>query len=195
MSEKGSEAYEWIQRSEKRKRVVCIMTQPLTATQLVKRCGYSADACMVILRGLAKNGVVNCLNADALQNRLYWLTEYGKLLQARLNREVGKETPSHDVPEIDWSQYAFVCFEHRAAIIKALEEPLQPATIKKRARSRDPELRMSSNNTRDAIRLLLHRGIVRQVRVRKRAHPRYELTDECREFPRLLRQAMWRGAQ
>ncbi len=171
------------------------MTQPLTAMQLVKRCGYSADACMVILRGLAEHKVVECLNVSALQNRLYWLTDFGKSLQARLNRESGKEIPTHDVPGINWSQYAFVCFEHRAAIIKALEEPMQPATIKKRARSRDPELRMSSNNTRDAVKLLLHHGIVRQVRVRKRAHPRYAIDDSCRDFPRLLRQAAWRGSR
>ena len=75
------------------------------------------------------------------------------------------------------------------AIIKAMKEPLQPATIKRRARSLDPNLRMSANNVRDVIRLLLDRGIVRRVEIKKKRHPRYELTELGRVIQELLLRA------
>ncbi|CAG0986007.1 hypothetical protein PHYC_02027 [Phycisphaerales bacterium] len=63
---------------------------------------------------------------------------------------------------------------------------MQPSEIKRRARRQDSSLRMSAGNVRDVVKLLLARGIVAQVRLRKRAHPMYELTDIGRQ----LRQAL-----
>ena len=82
-----------------------------------------------------------------------------------------------------------MCFTHRAAIVRALNEPLQPATIKRRARARQPQLRMSANNVRDIIHLLAAWGVVRPVQVRRKAHLRYELTKNGRAIQQLLEQA------
>lgn len=94
-----------------------------------------------------------------------------------------------DYPTTNWDLYGWVCYRHRAAILKTLTEPMQPATIKRKARSRDPTLRMSANNTRDIIRLFRERGIVQPVYVRKKAHARYELTETGMVLQRLLAQA------
>ncbi len=91
----------------------------------------------------------------------------------------------HYFPAIDWEVYGWICFSQRAAILKALDRPLQPTDIKRRARMRDERLRMSANNVREIVPQLLRRGLVRPIYERKKAHPRYELTDlgrVCREL-------------
>ena len=52
-----------------------------------------------------------------------------------------------------------VCFSHRAAVIQALDRAMQPAAIKRKAKSQNPDLKMSANNVRDVIKLFLQRGI------------------------------------
>ncbi len=90
------------------------------------------------------------------------------------------------MPNLDWTLYGSVCFTHRSAIIKVLTEPMQPSTIKRKARSRDATLHMSANNVRNVIRLFLAQGIVHPVHVRKKAHLRYELTEIGKRFQELL---------
>jgi hypothetical protein len=90
------------------------------------------------------------------------------------------------MPQIDWTLFGWVCFSHRAAVLKALTMPLQPATIKRRARSQVPGLRMSANNVRDVIRLFLEKGIVRPVHLRKRTFPAYEPTATGQALRELL---------
>jgi DNA-binding HxlR family transcriptional regulator len=63
---------------------------------------------------------------------------------------------------------------------------MQAAAVKRRAVFQNPQLRMSANNVRDVMRYLLSTGIARRVEVRKKAHPRYELTDLGRTFQQLL---------
>ncbi len=63
---------------------------------------------------------------------------------------------------------------------------MQAAAIKRKARLRDSNLRMSANNVRDVLKYLLGAQITRRVVVRKKKHPRYELTDLGKEFQRLL---------
>lgn len=169
------------------------MAQPMTATQIARKLDVKAFTCMAILRELEHRGLVSCLNREARQNRVFWLTAAGIELQARLRSDRGQGPLTHSIPEIDWALFGFVCFGHRAAIVTALGEPMQAAEIRRKARRRSPGIRMSSNNARDALKLLQQKGIVRRVYVRKKAHPRYELVEACRDFPRLLRQAAWRG--
>jgi hypothetical protein len=95
----------------------------------------------------------------------------------------------HDYPNLDWQLYGEVCFSHRAAVLKTLTQPMQPAHIKRRARFQDPTIRMSANNVRDVIRFLRSKRIVQPVELRKKAHPRYQLTDTGRQIQRLLLQA------
>lgn len=161
----------------------------MTAIQLSRRLDLKRYSCMSALRELAQRGLMTCLNPTARQSRLYWLTEAGVRAQNRLRREAGAAGLVHDLPDVNWEQYGFVCYSHRAAIVCVLSEPLQAATIKRRARRRWSSLRMSANNVRDAVKLLRTAGIVRAVRVRRRKHPRYELVEDCRGFPRLLARA------
>ena len=87
----------------------------------------------------------------------------------------------YDFPEIDWSLYGLICFSQRSAVIKALSRPMQPSEIKRMARFHDPNLRMSANNVRDIIRLLLEKGVVRRVVERGKAHPKPGLNQKCSE--------------
>jgi len=48
---------------------------------------------------------------------------------------------------------------------------------------------MSANNARDVMRLLVEWGVAKPVQVRRKAHPRYELTEQGRSFQTLLQQA------
>lgn len=117
------------------------------------------------------------------------MTDTGQKCQRRLLKENGQHSLVYDFPNVDWQLYGWVCYSHRAAIIKALVEPMQPATIKRKAKSQDPGLRMSANNVRDVIRLFLSRGIVQAIRFRKKVHPCYELTELGKKLQNLLLEA------
>ncbi len=162
------------------------MNQPLTARQLSRKTGLSFDVCRDVIPQLASRGLVRCLNENARRGRLYWLTKLGESCQLGFLEQLGKKPLEHLMPDLDWELYGWVCFNHRSAIIKVLTEPMQPATIKRKARARDPTLHMSANNARNVIRLFLAQAIVHPVRVRKKAHLRYELTDLGKRFQELL---------
>lgn len=181
-----SEAYLWVKQAERRQNVLIRLTQPMTANQLARQTRLSRDCCSAALWELATHRLTTCLNPHARSSRLYWLTQQGKTCQRRLYRERGLGIPVSLLPDLDWALYGWVCFRHRATVIRALTEPLQPAAIKHRARARDPNVRLSANNVRDVIRLFAAKGIVRPVRVRRKAHLRYELTELGLAFQRLL---------
>ncbi len=136
------------------------------------------DTCSLVLKELAGNGLVTCLNDRARRSRLYWLTQPGKQCQSRLQQERGLGALRNDFPIVDWELYGWVCFTHRAAALTALREPMQPSQIKRVALSHNPELKMSANNVRDVIRLFLESSIVERLPgSKKRSHPRYQLTN------------------
>lgn len=184
-----SETHPTPHQSERRQRILLALKQPSTARQLGKPTGLSLDACSRVLQQLATQGLVRCLNAEARQSRVYWLSEDGRRIRERLRTQAGLPELEHGFPEVDWQLYGWVCYRHRAAVIKALTEPLQPAAIKRRARSRDPGLCISANNVRDVIGLLVAKGIVVPVQIRRKAHPRYQLTDTGLRLQTLLNQA------
>src|SRR2546426_3591713 len=129
--------------------------------------------------------MVRCLNPYARRSRLFWLTHLGTRCKRRLAKEAGKSWTDPQLPDIDYSLLGWLCFSHRAAILKALVLPMIPAGIKRRAHLNDPNLRMSANNVRDAIRLMLAKGIVRAVRINGHRHLQYELAEIgriCREL-------------
>ncbi len=179
-----SEAHQYVTQSKRRTLVVKHLTQPMTATQLSRRAGLNHDACRRILGELAGHGILSCLNPDARRSRVYWFTQLGLASIKRLaNHSLSEDI---DYSTIHWNLYGWVCYRHRAAVLKTMTEPMQPATIKRKARSRDPTLRMSANNTRDIMRLFRERGIVQPVYLRKKAHARYELTETGKTLQRLL---------
>lgn len=168
-------------------------SQPLTALQVASREKVSLDTASYLLRELRCQRLVRCLTPDARQSRVYWLTPAGEVAQEDLRRQAGLSRLTHFVPRIDWELYGCVCFSHRSSVLLVLEEPLQPAAIKRRARLQNPGLRMSANNVRDVIRVLLKRGVVESVRIRGRFHPRYRLTETGGLLQELLRRAATRG--
>ena len=128
--------------------------------------------------------MTRCLNAAARRSRVYWLTRLGQACRRQLDSGY---RPTF--AQVDWEIYGQVCFSHRAAVIKAIMEPLQPATIKRVALYRDPLLRMSANNVRDVIRFLRRKGVVYPVWVRRKAHIHYQLTEHGRRLQELLLRA------
>lgn len=181
-----TECMEWIDRSDRRVRAVEQFTQPLTATQLAGRISMTQSQCSHTLSELELCGLIVCLNPIARASRLYALTALGRacfrILADRHDRPSTSVANSH----ADWDLYGWVCYRHRAVVIKTLTEPLQPAEIKRRARRTNESLRMSAGNVRDVIRLFLRRGIVRAVREKRRAHARYALTDVGHSLRSLL---------
>ncbi len=183
-----SNVYEWIEKEENRKTVIASLRQPLTAKQLSRRTGIGIDTCSHVLGRFAEQGLASCLNPAARSSRLYGLTALGKKHRVTLCRELSlsEKSDAGEADGIDWALYGWLCFSHRAAIMRVLTEPMQPSEIKRKLRNVNSSVKISANNIRDVIRLFLRKGIVQKVFVRKKAHPRYELTEIGRKLHGLL---------
>jgi len=181
-----SEAHHWLKQGERRQRILSALNQPMTARQLSSRTGMGLDSCSRAIWELRAYSLVQCLNRPARRSRLYWLTPRGKACQRKLFQARSLRCPDHEFPRVDWDLYGWVCYTHRSAVIKVLTAPLQPAEIKRRARSQNSELKMSANNVRDIIRVFLEKGIVRPVKTKSEIHNRYELTEIGKELRVLL---------
>ncbi len=184
-----SNVYEWIAKEDNRKKTVLSMNQPLTAKQISRRTRITVDTCSYLLAKFAAKGIAACLNPNARNSRLYWVTDIGQKYQKRLHLELSLPEKQYDVPSVNWELYGWVCFNHRAAIIRILAEPMQPAEIKRKLRQIGSDIKISANNIRDIVRLFLQKGIVQKVFVRKKAHPRYELTELGTKLKELLSRA------
>lgn len=186
---KHKETTQWIEKSEKRKQLLLNITQPITALQLSRKTGFTIDQCSTLLGQLLLCKLVKCLNPSATRSRLYWLTPTGIFCQKKLAKKEELPIILKQLPDIDWQLYGWICYNHRSAIIRALTEPMQPAAVKRRIRQTYPTIKMSANNVRDVMRLFLKKGIVRPVMLRKKAHPRYELTESGTKLQQLLLQS------
>jgi len=160
--------------------------QPLTAKQIGKKTGIPADTCSYVVAKFTAMGLFTCLNPEARNSRLYWLTETGFMYQKRLCDDSNIICKYHDFPSVNWGTYGWSCYNHRSIVIKTLNGPMQPAEIKKILRVHKPNVKISANNIRDVIKLLLAKGIVQPVKICKKAHLRYELTDLGNKLKQLL---------
>jgi len=165
------------------------INQPVTATQLSQRTGIPRDTSSYLLAKLKIKGFLVCLNPGAIKSRVYWLTEFGIRCRKQLHQDLGLLYKEYNLPDTNWHLYGWINFTHRSAIIKILTTPMQPAEIKKALRIRRPNIKISANNVRDIIKLFLARNIVKPVKIRKKAHPRYELTDLGTKLRQLLLRA------
>jgi DNA-binding MarR family transcriptional regulator len=156
----------------RQRRLLLAFSAPMTVSQLAGHVGMARRQYSQSLRALVRQELAVCLTPRARRSRVYWLTKKGCEARRRL---IGHEAAP--ATGIDWGLYGWVCFSHRAAVLKALDEPRQPADIKRAARSRDPGLRMSANNVRDVIGEFRDQGLVHPVYERRHAHPSYALTD------------------
>jgi len=181
--------YEWLRQGKRRQEVLLQLKQPMTAKQLCRVQNANLDSISFALSELSSKGFVVCLNPESRSSRLYWLTDLGEKSHNRLRKLRKLPLPSFDIPQLDWHLYGWVCFRHRSAIIRALVEPLQPATIKRRALAQNPKLTMSANNVRDIIRLFREKGIVQPVKIWRKSHLRYELTELGQTIKKLLQNA------
>src|SRR5262245_10284591 len=173
----------WIRKSQRRVRVLTCFHQPLTVRQLAQRADLVLVACSYVLWELAAHRLTVCLNGDARRSRVYWLTKAGLACRRRL---LADRRARHEFPQVDWGLYGWVCHSHRSSVIKALHEPMRPATIKRRARQKDPGLRMSAGNVREVIKLYVRRGVVARLSVPDESHPKYRLTDVGMDLRELL---------
>ncbi len=160
-----------------RKKILIAVNQPMTAKQLSKMTGIPVNTCSYLIGKLSLKGTLVCLNPGAIKSRLYWLTKFGIRCRKQLHHDSGLLFKEYTLPDIDWHLYGWVNFNHRATVIKALTAPMQPSEIKRFLRVHRSSVKISANNIRDIIKLFLARNIVRSVKIKKKAHPRYELTD------------------
>lgn len=167
-------------------RILTTLHQPLTPLQSARRTSINLDRSCYLFWILSDRQLVECLNPQAHKSRLYWLTTLGRRCQVRLRRQEGVPRLVHDFPDVDWALYGWICHRHRSAVVNEAHEPLQPIEIKRRARQRDETIRMSANNVRDVIRLLLERGIVERLVESRHRHPKYRLTPVGRDLRQLL---------
>ena len=183
------EAYQYITQSERRKQILLRIIQPITAKQLSKQTGIRLDACSYLLWELAVYEVVHCLNKQARRSRLYWLTDLGISCHKKLHEQQLLPRLDYELPDVDWNLYGRLCFNHRSSVLRAIRKPIQPAAIKREARSQNPLIRMSANNVRDVIRFFLEKGIVSTKYIKGKGHPQYELTELGRQLQLLLLRA------
>ena len=183
------EAFRYVAQSERRKRVLSALTQPLTVKQLSSLASLKLPTCCHVLSELRIYKVVRCLNRRARRSRLYWLTKLGHQCRDALNDSACRDSNPADSPYINWDLYGAVCFSHRSAVLRAISGPMQSATIKRVARFQDPTIRMSANNVRVVIKFFAAQGIVTRIHIRGNHHPRYELTDLGRRFQLLILRA------
>ena len=184
-----SNVYEWIKKEECRGKALMAMNQPLTAKQIARKTGIPMDTCSYTIAKFTAKGLLTCLNPEATNSRLYWITELGRDCRKQLHQDRNLPYKEYDLPDVDWSLYGWLCYSHRAAVIRFLTEPKQPSAIKRTLRIYKPDVKISANNIRDVVKLLLEKGIVQKVFVRKKAHPRYELTELGHKLRQLLIQS------
>lgn len=165
------------------------LRMPLTAKQLARKISIPIDTCSYILSKLFSKKLVICLNPVSQNSRLYWLSEEGKDCQKELYLDSNLPYEDCKIPDINWQEYGWLCFSHRSLVLKTMNSPMQPSEIKRYFRVHKPSAKISANNIRDVMRLLQTKGMVRSVKVRKKAHCRYELTEAGTVYRQLLIQA------
>lgn len=161
------------------------MVQPLTASQCAGRTELTLDCCKSALRQLAQRRLAGCLNEPARSGRVYGLTRVGVHCQRQVRRALQRPDIPYEQPSADWTLYGWLCFRHRAAVLRGLGEPGSASLIRRRAREHAPGLRISANNVRDVLRHFLARGIARLERTEGRRRT-YSLTSNGQLLRTLL---------
>ncbi len=182
---KDHEIGPWLLRSHRRQRVLKELDQPMTATQLNPRVLLPRRECSDLLHEMSQSGLLCCLNPDAIRSRVYGLTEQGKKWREKL----WPFFPSYEQPEtVDWQIYGLMCFSHRLAVITSIDVPMNPAAMKRQALRNNPDIRMSANNVRDIIPILVDLDILYPFIPRK-GYIQYTLTRIGFTIKRLLLRA------
>ena len=179
------DASPWILRSQRRTALVAAMREPLTPRQLAHKTSLARDTVSRVLAELEKRRLVVCLTPRAQRSRLYALTRGSMRCHRQLTGHSAQSTPPH----FDWELYGWICFSQRSAVLLALDRASKPSEIRKRARSRDPSVRINTSNIRDILRWFRKHALARQVPIRKRKHPLWELTETGKALREQLQRA------
>ncbi len=181
-----NKVYRWILKEPLCAKIIAAASQPLTSRQISKKTGIPQYICSYQISKLVRNNLLYCLNSSAGNSRLYFPTKicqtYRKLVCDHLNLAYTEVY----LPDIDWDIYGRLCFNHRTAVIKTLDEPMQPSQIKRLLRIQRPNIKISANNIRDIIKHFLKSNVVSPVQVKKKMHLRYELTETGKQYKQLL---------
>lgn len=179
-----SKALQWLIQNEAYKDIVMKLAQPVTAKQISTRMQIKLDAARFWLQGLAQRDYLYCLNETARRSRLFWLTSRGLSCQEKLRGLHDLAPLKHQFPLVDWNLYGWTCFSQRSAIMKAAQEKTRPAQIRRRARSQDLNVRMTTVHICRGIKGLVKKGMLRKIEGKK-GRPMYVLTKLGREVQSL----------
>ena len=182
------EVIDWLTQGKRRAIIITYLKQPMTAKQLAQVTGMRQDSCSYVLAELHTYRMVYCMNPQARRSRLYWLTDQGKHYRKHILKIQGLASPAYDLPTVDWKLYGWVCYTHRAAVIQALTKPLQPASIRRKVKQQNRDVKISTNNIADILHRFLEKKIIKPVKIRKKAYRRYELTKPGNNLRMLLQQ-------
>ena len=186
---KTTHVYQWIKQAKHRRSFLGAMAQPMTARQITRKTGIPLNTCSHLIAQYSIQGLLTCLNPEQRNSRLYSLTSRGRAIRKQLWQDANLPYKEYDLPDINWSLYGSMCFRHRSAVVRTLSGPMQSSEIKRVLRMHQSSIKISANNIRDIIKLLVSKNIVRPVKIKRKAHPRYELTELGIKLQRLLRQA------
>ena len=186
---KTTPVYPWIKQETIHKDFLIAIAQPMTAKQIASKIGIPMDTCSHLIAKCTARELLICLNPEQRNSRLYSLTSRGRAFRKQLHQDENVLFKEYDLPDIDWRLYGSVCFNHRSAVIRTMSGPMQPSEIKRFLRIHQSSIKISANNIRDITKLLVAKNIVRPIKVKRKVHPRYELTELGIQIQRLLRQA------
>ena len=176
---------QWLLKGKRRQKLLQQLSQPMTANQLYKKMQISRRDCSDVISDMCKKGILNCFNPDARRSRLYGLSNNGIYWR----RIIFPNAETYNVPaDVDWNLYGYVCYNHRKAVILALDRMKKPSGIKRHLRFIAPDIRISANNVRNIISELLSQNIVQPIDTGN-AYPEYKLTDIGKKFQQLFRRA------
>jgi predicted transcriptional regulator len=181
--------YPWIKKEKHRIELLIAVMQPMTARQISRKTGIPKDTCSHIVAQCSTRGLLTCLNPQQRNSRLYALTASGRTIRKHLCQDTNLPYKEYDLPDIDWSLYGSMCFRHRSAVVRTLSGPMQSSEIKRVLRIHQSSIKINANNIRDIIKLLLSWDVVKSVKVGRKVHLYYELTELGIQLQRLLRQA------
>lgn len=175
-------------------RILSAFSQPLTVNQVASRTGVPLKKCTdaFALMGLA--GLTVCLNPAASCGRVFWLTDKGKTLHRLCAAARKALPPDYFFPKLDWTTYGEVTSASRSLVVRSLNEPMQPAQLKRLLYHKNSSIKLSANNTARVMRFLLEKELVEQVWVRRRVFPLYRLTGKGEVCRDLLNGARERGS-
>lgn len=167
----------WVTASKRRVAVLSVIDQPLTVSHIAARIGLRLVHASFVLGELLEAQLVQCLTTHATGSRVLWLTRLGERVQRDL-RGASEHAPNGaPFPIVDFHLFSMACFSHRAAVLRALDRPLQATEIRRRARVTNPAQRMNSSNVRDVLGVFRRHHLVLPVRRRKRSFPRWALSE------------------